>query len=46
MTDIVDTHSKEAFSGMQLQQALLDEQALIAKELLGESRRYPASLQP
>ncbi|MCA1931698.1 hypothetical protein [Rheinheimera sp.] len=34
MTDIVDTHSKKAFSDMQLQQALLDEQALIAKELL------------
>jgi hypothetical protein len=33
MTDIVDTHSKEAFSDIQLQQALLDEQAQIAKEL-------------
>lgn len=34
MTDIVDTHFKKAFSGIQLQQSLLDEQALIAKELL------------
>jgi hypothetical protein len=33
MADIVDTPSKESFSDMQLQQALLDEQALIAKEL-------------
>lgn len=33
MTDIIDTLSKEALSDTQLQQALLDEQALIAKEL-------------
>jgi hypothetical protein len=33
MTDNVNTYSKGVFSDMQLQQALLDEQALIAKEL-------------
>ncbi len=34
MTDIVDMHSKEALSDTQLKQALLDEQKLLARELL------------
>lgn len=46
MTDIIDKLSKEAFSGMQLQQALLDEQALIAKELQANQDVIPLHYNP
>ena len=46
MTDIVDTPSKESFSDMQLQQALLDEQALIAKELQANQDVTPFPYNP
>ncbi len=46
MTDIVDTPSKESFSDMQLQQALLDEQALIAKELQANQDVTPLPYNP
>lgn len=46
MTDVVDTPSKEAFSDMQLQRALLDEQALIAKELQAVQGVIPLPYNP
>lgn len=46
MTDIIETQPKEAFSGMQLQQALLDEQALIAKELQANQGVSPLPYNP
>lgn len=46
MTDVVDTPSKEAFSDMQLKQALLDEQALIAKDLQANQKITPLPYNP
>ncbi|EGM77117.1 hypothetical protein Rhein_2815 [Rheinheimera sp. A13L] len=44
--DIVDTNFKEAFSDIQLQQSLLYEQALIAKELQSNQDVIPLSYNP
>lgn len=46
MTDIIDTPSKENFYDMQLQQASLDEQAQIAKELQGNQDVIPLPYNP
>jgi hypothetical protein len=46
MADIIDTPSKEIFSDIQLQQALLDEQALIAKELQANQDVIPLPYNP
>lgn len=46
MPDIIDTLSKESLSDMQLKQALLDEQALIAKELQANQDVTPLPYNP
>lgn len=46
MTDMIDPPSKEAFSDRQFQQALLDEQALIAKELQANQDVIPFPYNP
>lgn len=46
MTDIIDTPSKEPFSDMQLQQALLVEQALITMELQASQDLIPLPYNP
>lgn len=46
MTDIIDIPSKEAFFDILLQQALLDEQALIAKDLQANQGVIPLPYNP
>jgi len=46
MTDISDALSKDAFTNMQLQQALLDEQTQIANELQANQDVLPLPYNP